>query len=181
MRNYTNSDYALNKYSGGIVYHFTDKIEEITLEDYLAENPDMTEADFTALKELSDGIYLEQARSENTQTKNNAPFEELSKTTLCCTPSLEDMLISEINAIEEKSRREHLVALKNQVLGLLSDIQLRRYILRHVEHLKLRQIADKECVSLQVIHKSILAAEKKIIKFLKKTKKQGEKTGFSVH
>jgi hypothetical protein len=39
MKNYKDSDYALNKFSEGIVYRFADRIVEITLEDYLAENP----------------------------------------------------------------------------------------------------------------------------------------------
>jgi len=56
MKHYTNSDYALNKYSEGIVYRFADSIVEITLADYLAENPSKTEGDFRELKELSDGI-----------------------------------------------------------------------------------------------------------------------------
>jgi hypothetical protein len=60
MKNYQSSDYALNKYSSGIVYHFADEIVEVTLENYLTENPDKSEADFRALKELSDAIYLEQ-------------------------------------------------------------------------------------------------------------------------
>ena len=43
MKNYKDSDYALNKYSQGIVYKFADGIVEITLEDYLRDNPDKTE------------------------------------------------------------------------------------------------------------------------------------------
>ena len=54
MKHYTNSHYTLNKYSQGIVYKFADEIVEITLADYLASNPNKTEADFLALKELSD-------------------------------------------------------------------------------------------------------------------------------
>lgn len=58
MKNYHKSDYALNKYRKGIVYKFADGIVEVTLEDYLRENPDKTEADFQALKRLSDEWYL---------------------------------------------------------------------------------------------------------------------------
>ena len=42
MRNYKDSDYALYRYSQGIVYKFSDGIVEITLEDYLRDNPDKT-------------------------------------------------------------------------------------------------------------------------------------------
>ena len=43
MQNYRKSDYAINKNSPNIVYRFHNEIIEITLEDYLKENPDKTE------------------------------------------------------------------------------------------------------------------------------------------
>ena len=43
MWNYRKNDYAANKYSPNIVYRFNDEIIEISLEDYLEENPDRTE------------------------------------------------------------------------------------------------------------------------------------------
>ena len=46
MWNYRKNDYAANKYSPNIVYRFNDEIIEISLEDYLEENPDRTEQDF---------------------------------------------------------------------------------------------------------------------------------------
>lgn len=61
MRNYKESDYALNKFSEGIVYKFADGIVEITLEDYLQDNPDKSKDDFDKLKAISDEIYHEQA------------------------------------------------------------------------------------------------------------------------
>ena len=107
MKNYTDSDYALNKVNkDAIVYKFADGIVEVTLADYLAENPDKTEADFRALKGLSDADYFERDRKENAQTKRNAPFDELDETDLCYAPSPEDLFIGEINAREEAKRRE---------------------------------------------------------------------------
>lgn len=52
MKNYRKSDYALNKYRKGIVYKFADGIVEVTLEDYLRENPDKTETDFPSPQAL---------------------------------------------------------------------------------------------------------------------------------
>lgn len=49
MWNYRKNDYAANKYSPNIVYRFNDEIIEISLEDYLEENPDRTEQDFCKL------------------------------------------------------------------------------------------------------------------------------------
>lgn len=40
VQNYRKSDYAINKNSPNIVYRFHNEIIEITLEDYLKENPD---------------------------------------------------------------------------------------------------------------------------------------------
>ena len=39
MRNYKSSDYAINKYSEGIVYKTANQIIEISLDDYLKANP----------------------------------------------------------------------------------------------------------------------------------------------
>ena len=50
VQNYRKSDYAINKNSPNIVYRFHNEIIEITLEDYLKENPDKTEHDFAELK-----------------------------------------------------------------------------------------------------------------------------------
>ena len=71
MQNYRKSDYAVNKNSPNIVYRFHNEIIEITLEDYLKENPDKTEHDFAELKALSDQIYYEQDRAESAQTRKD--------------------------------------------------------------------------------------------------------------
>lgn len=57
MRNFQESDYAINKLSPNIVYRFADGKVEITLEDYLKSNPQKNEQDFAELKALSDEIY----------------------------------------------------------------------------------------------------------------------------
>lgn len=67
MKNFDKSDYALNKFSEGIVYKFSDGIREITKEQYLRENPDKTEEDFLRLKAISDEIFLEEIRYETAQ------------------------------------------------------------------------------------------------------------------
>jgi len=174
MKNFTDSDYALNKYSADIVYRFADgTTATVTLSDYLAENPEKTEADFLALKELSDSDYFQRDRAENAQTKKNAPFNESDETMRCCIPSPEDLFIGEINAREETKRREQQAVLANRALAKLTGIQRRRYLLYHVDGLTLRQIADMEGVAFQVIDRSISAAEKKIKKILADGKKTG--------
>ena len=165
MNNFTKSDFALNKFSDGIVYNFANAVFEVTLEDYLAESPDHTEDGFRRWKEFSDGDYLEQAQAENAQTKKNTSLEELENTVLCAAPSMEELLINKIDAQEEAERREQQVELMNRAKDTLKDTQRRRYQMYCEDGLTLQKIAIKEKVTFQVIHKNILAAEKKILSF----------------
>lgn len=90
MKNYRKSDYALNKFSEGIVYQFSDGTLEISMADYLRDNPDKTEADFLALKALSDEIYLEQVRLETAQGNKTVSMTESMVSARCCR-SLQDV------------------------------------------------------------------------------------------
>ncbi|HZK71558.1 MAG TPA: RNA polymerase subunit sigma-24, partial [Clostridia bacterium] len=101
MKNYTDSNYAINKFSKGIVYRFTNKIIEITLERYLAVNPEKTEIDFLMLKALSNEIYHNQDKSENSQTKKNTSYSLLEETDECSTQSLEDEYFASLDKNNE--------------------------------------------------------------------------------
>ena len=171
MKNFTNSDYALNKHSKGIVYRFADKIVEITLADYLAENPDKTGADFLALKEISDSDYFTTDRAEYAQTKKNLYFNDLDETMLCGAPSPEKMLISEITAKEEAERQEQRLDMKNLALGKLTVTQRRRYLLYRVDGKTEEEIADMEGATQQAVSQSLLWSDRKIKKVLAAAKK----------
>ena len=93
MKNYRKSDYALNKFSEGIVYQFSDRTLEISLEDFLRDNPGKTEADFMALKAVSDEIYLEQARLETAQGNKTFSMTGLEDAIAHPAPSLDDSYI----------------------------------------------------------------------------------------
>jgi hypothetical protein len=80
MKNYKDSDYALNKFSEGIVYRFADRIVEITLKDYLAENPEKTVEDFLELKALSDEIYHQQVIDENRTSRLDVSINGMEET-----------------------------------------------------------------------------------------------------
>ncbi|MEL7565576.1 MAG: hypothetical protein AAGU27_11905 [Dehalobacterium sp.] len=102
MKNYKDSDYALNKYSEGIVYKFADCVRlEITLEDYLAENPGKTTEDFQELKDLSDEIYHRQVVHEHRTSRLDVPINGLEETEPLSVPPPDTVLIH--NA--EKTRR----------------------------------------------------------------------------
>lgn len=166
MKNYMDSDYALNKYSEGIVYRFADSIVEVTLADYLAANPDKTEEDFRILKEISDGIFLEQVQAENAQTAKNSPLDEISAAVPDEAPTPEEQLISKMDAIEVAKKRSNLLAAANRALGVLTETQRRRYLQHHVGGMTVRRIAATEGSHFTSVHESLQAAEKKIKKFL---------------
>ena len=165
MYQYLNSDYALNKHSGAIVYRFADSIVEVTLADYLAENPSKSEDDFRKLKLLSDTDYLERDRSDYRQTWKNTNLDALAETIGLSEPSPE---ISVINAPDESAQRENRMLHANKALGKLTDIQRRRYLLRIIKGLTTREIAELERVSHVAVVYSLEAAEKKIKKYFGK-------------
>lgn len=162
MKNYRNSDYALNKYSEGIVYGFADRIVEVTLADYLAENPGKTEQDFRNLKALSDAIYYQQDRDENAQTKKNVSIHGMEETLdPGCVP-LDEQYIE----IQDK---QYAASAINQLLesGELTEIQHSRFVLYFFKGLTFREIAESEGRSHLPVYRSINAAIKKLKKTFK--------------
>lgn len=166
MKNYTDSDYALNKYSENIVYRFGNRIVEVTLANYLAENPGSTEQDFLKWKALSDAIWLDQVRDENAQTNKNVSLSELTKTPLCYVQSPEEHFVDAIDArAKVENRQQHLMIAK-KALDELTDVQRRRYLLHAVEGLSTWRIAKIEGTNQKTVYESLQAAEKKIKKVL---------------
>ena len=161
MKNYNQIDYAINKNAAGIVYRFADGNIEITLADYLRENPDKTAADFAELKAMSDSDYYETDRSDYRQTWKNTPLEMLleDESAILAVPSVEDEFI-------EHKEREAVYAKQivtaRLAMGKLTETQRRRYLMYHVQGMTYREIADVEGVLHSKIQKSLLAAEKKI-------------------
>lgn len=164
MKNFTNNDYALNKVNKeAIVYRFTDGIAEVTLENYLRENPGKTEGDFKELKALSDEDYKERDREDYRLTYKNVSLHGLDETDACCVPSPEEILIDEP---ERKAKKERMRRQAYQALSTLTEVQRRRYIQHHVDGMTMREIAEMEGSFFTTVHQSIQAAEKKIKKYL---------------
>ncbi|MDR2023322.1 MAG: RNA polymerase subunit sigma-24 [Hungatella sp.] len=160
MRNYKDSDYALNKFSKGIVYRFTDRIVEITLEDYLADNPGRTAQDFMELKFLSDEIYHQQIIHENRTSRLDVSINGLEETQQLGTGSFDIELI-------HKSDMKKAIGAAKQLLdsGELTEIQRRRFIRHFFQGLSTRQIAQIESVRQQSVWESLYWASKKLKKF----------------
>ena len=163
MKNYWASDYALNKKSAGIVYRFADGIVEISLEDYLRENPGKTEADFLALKAISDEIYLEQARALHTETYRDVPLDSCKGV---ASPSPEEAT----EEVERLRELENLRRLLGHFLrsGILTEVQQRRFTLYCLQGFSTRQIARQEGVAQCSVWECLQACVKKFEKFLGK-------------
>lgn len=157
MKNYRKSDYALNKYSRGIVYKFTDEIVEVTLEDYLRENPGKTEADFLELKALSDEMYLNQDRLDYTQTRKNLSIHGMEENEACATRPLDEEY-----AENEEKKRVMQAADKLFREGKLTEKQKRRFTQHFFRGLSLRQIADMESVHFTSVDESLKRAADKL-------------------
>lgn len=164
MKNYNKSDYAVNKYSTGIVYQFADETIEVTLELYLRENPNKTEDDFRKLKELSDTIYREQDRSETNQTR---PHKRVP-INLCGIN--DDSDIDPLTAYIEKIDRENAAHAIRQLLdsGELTRIQEMRFRAHFFNGKSARQIAREEGVDHKAVLDSISQAIEKFAKFFSK-------------
>lgn len=160
MRNYKDSDYALNKYSQGIVYKFADSIVEVTQEDYLHDNPDKTEADFAELKALSDEIYYKQDRQEYRTSRLDVSMSGIEETVIAGVPAIDVELIRKDE--EEKALDAAMKLLHSRKL---TSIQQRRFLLYFFKGLSTRQIAKLEGVNQKTVWESLMWAEKKLKKF----------------
>ena len=163
-RNYRQSDYAKNKYSSNIVYAGSDETIEISLEQFLEENPGMTEEDFVYWKNWSDEDYCAIDRKDSIEAKHTVSIHSIEETELVSVPSAEDIVIEKLS---RENQRVYTMKDAELVLSKLSDIQRRRYLLYEVCGLSTPQIALSEGVSQYTVWESIDAAKKRIKKVLK--------------
>lgn len=163
MKEYWKSDYALNKRSPSIVYQFATGLVEITLEDYIRENPGKTEEDFLALKAISDGIYQEQFSRLKAQTRRELPLFDFAHVS---TPSAEQDMERKLRLHELEDVRVRLERFIGS--GLLTEIQKRRFYLYCIRNLSIRKIARAEGVRQFAIWKSLNLCQKKFLSFLKR-------------
>ena len=163
-RNYRQADYAKNKYSSNIVYAGSDETVEITLEQFLRENPEMTEEDFKYWKNWSDEDYCIIDRKDSIEAKHTVSIHSIEATELVSVPSAEDIVIEKLS---RENERVYTMQDAEVVLSKLTDIQRRRYLLYEVYGLSTPQIALSEGVSQYTVWESIDSAKKRIKKVLK--------------
>ena len=160
MRNYKDSDYALNRYSQGIVYKFADGIVEVTLEDFLRDNPGKTEEDFAELKALLDEIYYQQDRQEQRTSRHDVSINGMEEMDIAAVPPIDAELIRKS---EEEKALEAAKRLLNS--GKLTSAQRRRFLLHFFQGFSTRQIARMEGVHQRAVWDSLMWAEKKLKRF----------------
>jgi DNA-directed RNA polymerase specialized sigma24 family protein len=167
MKNYRDSDYAINKYSDSIVYRFADgQRVTVTREDYLAymaEHPDeakVDKLDFAALKELSDADYLERDRTLYNKTRKDISIHALEDSIPFDGIPLEEAFLDALD--REAAAKAFAVMLRD---GSLTKAQERRFR-RHVfERLTFREIAAREGVAVRAVQQSVAAAADKLKKY----------------
>lgn len=165
MKNYRDSDYAVNKFSKGIVYRFGDETIEITLEDFLRDNPDKTEEDFLGLKAVSDEIFLEEIRYETAQGKKRVSIQNLENNLACAIPPVDEQYIQQEKREQEKRKLDKLF----REAGL-SEKQKHRLYLHCVEGKTFRAIAETEGVHWTSVEECVKFALKKLKKYYSKIK-----------
>ena len=158
MKNYQDSDYALNRYSPNIVYRMATGIIEVTLADFLVEYPGKTEADFVVLKAFSDDIYKEQDRAGNVQTKKNVHLNETMVDS-------DEVPFDEafLDELDRETAGKAFAALIAD--GSMTEKQARRFRLRIFEGLTFREIAEREWISVKAVQQSVAAAVDKLKKY----------------
>lgn len=143
------------------MYQFADGLVEITLEDYIRENPGKTTEDFLSLKAISDEMYAYQERRQHATTYLDVPLQFCKG---LCVPSAEE-------AMERSLALQDLEKLREQFdrfiySGLLTETQQRRFRLYCIRGLSTRQIARAEGVVQKSVWKSLNYCQKKFQKFL---------------
>ena len=162
MKDYNKSFYALNKKSRGIVYQNADgSILEVTFEKISDENPDFTKEDFEKLKELSDGLYHQEANDDYKYHYHiTGTYDVIEDSAWLATESLED-------EIDRKTAEKNFTEkLQEAIDTLLTPIQKKRLYMNCFRGLSVREIAKIEGSHHASVHESIVSAKRKLKNFL---------------
>lgn len=157
------TDYAHNKKEEkAIVYITADETVVLTQADF------ETEAEFQKWKQWSDENYRDMERQERrcSDLKRKLYLEISEAGSL---PSAEELVLS---LMDESEKAEQNIKKRNNLRKLfeacLTERQYRRLQLYYLAGLTETEIAKREGVGQQRISKSILAAKRRLKKFLKK-------------
>lgn len=154
------SSYALNKKDPNAIVYMdaNDAIIRLTRKDFSSEE------EFLKWKSLSDEDYHASEKEAHIYANHTLALDELSE---------EAASVPAVDTCMEQAHDQAVEIVRNAVIlerikALLSKSQFRRIWLYYVNGLTVREIAEQEQVCFQCIHRSIVAAEKKILKFSRK-------------
>jgi DNA-directed RNA polymerase specialized sigma24 family protein len=158
------NDYFINKREADSIVckSVTGTYIRLTREDFSSEE------EFQKWKEWSDKDYQEAEKVMRKFYDYGIPWEEAADA-INPVVSAEERFFEELERMEQEMLRAEQA--ERQIAGIrqaLTRTQFRRFWLHHAEGMSVEQIAVAEGVSHQNISKSLLAARKKIKKFLKK-------------
>ena len=158
------NDYFINKREADSIVckSVTGTYIRLTREDFSSEE------EFQKWKEWSDKDYQEAEKVMRKFYDYGIPWEEAADA-INPVVSAEERFFEELERMELEMLRAEQA--ERQIAGIrqaLTRTQFRRFWLHHAEGMSVEQIAVAEGVSHQNISKSLLAARKKIKKFLKK-------------
>lgn len=178
MKDYnTSTDWMRNKNSASIIYKSADgSVTEITLEDFLAESAENTEEIFRQIKEASDKLFHSEDIAEARNSRNELSLFDFSEQ--YASKPLEEQIVCLKDRETEQiylKKRNQMLKLVPEILDKLTETQRRRFLLHKVKGFTVRKIAKAEGVAHQSVFESIIGAEKKIEKFLRKFSQNNQK------
>ena len=147
--NFKESNYGKNRYSTDIVYSSATGDYGLTKEDFLASNPDLTEADYEYWKSWSDSDYRKSDRKD---------------TELLSVESSEETVLESMEPTVNPYTYEN--ALRIYKAAHLTEKQASRYEKHYSDGMSVRAIAEEEGVYHKAVLDSINQAKKKIKKLL---------------
>lgn len=165
MKDFNKSDYSINKNSKNIVY-ISQKTgaKEITLKEFLASDPKLTEEDYEYWKNWSDDNYEQITRDNNRITKKTLSIENMNEVLSVISNTLEDDFEERESDIAIKS------ALNASLKALYSDKNYTekmksRFEKYYFKNLSTCEIASEERVNSKTVSESINSAVKKLSKY----------------
>ena len=161
MKDYNKSDYSINKNSKNIVYiSQASGANEITLEEFLASDPSLTEEDYYYWKQWSDEKYREQELSDRKSSRKDVSIEKMAEVLSFTSASLEDEY--ETKSLEKMMNQAIHMAI-NMFLNdaKISFVMKERFKMFYLEGLKPSEIALKTKTNRTSIYDSLSPAIKK--------------------
>lgn len=161
MAKYNQSDYAMNKNSKNIVYKTAmGNVIEITIEQFLSENPSMTLEEFISFKnEYTELLHIEDLHTKRTTRLDNRLSDETQNSFIYKTEPI-DLLIEKI----DKQTNDNIIysLIKLIASEKLSEKQFRRCIMYFFDNLSYRAIAKIEGVHHSTIIDTIARVLRKL-------------------